>query len=156
MMRLVPLVCTWNVSGLCELTLSILVGCYIGAPSVKLPGKNQRSLWLRKGNRIEAGEFLAPDRNYWGTLHTRKPRRSDSTFKTGVDMEGKDGTATLMLTADPRCALGIINDPSHGPYAKAKAKPNVMFVDGNSEELMLKGSSTVLWLCIRDQREIQS
>lgn len=142
-MRLDPSVRTRDVSGLRELTPSILVGCYIGAPSVKLPGKNQRSLWLRKGNRIEAGEYLAPDSNYWGTLHLRKPRRSDSTFKTGIDVEGKHGTASLMLTADPRCALGIINDPSHGPYAKAKATANVTFVDGTSEELMLNGSSNV-------------
>ena len=115
---------------------------FIAKPSVKLPGKNQRSLWLRNCE-LKAGETLGTE-GYFGPLGTRKPRNSNATFKTGVDVVSKGVNVPLMLTADPRCCLGYINDPSYGPYAKAKAKPNVQFVGGTDASLVQSGACFIL------------
>jgi hypothetical protein len=116
---------------------------YIGNPSVKLPGKNQKSLWLR-GCELKKGQTLGAE-GYFGPLGTRKPRNSSATFKTGVDVVSKGVNVSVMLTADPRCCLGYINDPSFGPYGKAGAKPNVQFVGGNDASLMQSGACLILF-----------
>ena len=116
----------------------MIIGCYVAKPSVSLPGQDQRSLWLKKGTSLKKGDFIG--RGYWGTLTTRKPRNSDMTFRTGVDVNVKGEECALLLTADPRCALGCINDGSYGPYKEADKGANVAFVGGDDKKLLDDGT----------------